>query len=445
MINFNIDPTQETIKKSIFYLSVPMMLEMSSQTLFNLVDTFFVSRINYNAIGALVSSSIILMLVISIGIGISTANGIYVANYWGSKNKIRLRDVYSNAVLIAVVISILSVLLFNIFITDIINLIGLSGELKKYAQEYLQIALLGLPLQFILSVNNSTLRSIGAPVLALNVMIVANVMNVIFDPLFMFYFKLGIKGAAIATIASMFLSVIVQFLSLYQKEIVFKLSNFNWKMVFLIVKKGIFVMMHLFFRISSMLVLIKLVAEISQTAVAGYGIVIRIYQILLFMVFGFANAAFVIVGQNLGANLTERVRRGAYDTLIIATLSITVLDAAMFLNAQAIIGIFTKDILVINIAKNIFFYTAVSYPFIVANTVAARSSMGMHDTARPSLINLVNLWMLQLPLAYVLSKKIGLNGIWIAIAASNITGFAMNFFLLKYNLLRVVKYGNRIS
>ncbi len=444
MINFNIDPTRDTMKKSIFYLSVPMMLEMSSQTLFNLVDTFFVSRINYNAIGALVSSSIILMLVISIGIGISTANGIYVANYWGSKNKIRLRDVYSNAVLIAVVISILSAFLFNMFITDIINLIGLSGVLKKYTQEYLQIASLGLPLQFILSVNNSTLRSIGAPVLALNVMIVANVMNVIFDPLFIFYFKLGIKGAAIATITSVFLSIIVQFLSLYQKEIVFKLSNFNWKMVFLIVKKGIFATMHLFFRISSMLVLIKLVAEISQTAVASYSIVIRIYQILLFMVFGFANAAFVIVGQNLGANLTERVRKGTYDTLIIATLSITALDVVMFLNAQAIIGIFTKDILVINIAKNIFFYIAVSYPFIVANTVAARSSMGMHDTARPSLINLVNLWMLQLPLAYVLSKKIGLNGIWIAIAASNITGFVMNFFLLKYNLLRVVKYGNRI-
>jgi len=421
-----------------------MMLEMSSQTLFNLVDIFFVSKINYNAIGALVSSSIILMLVMSIGIGISTANGIYVANYWGSKNKRRLRDVYSNAVLIVVVISITSALLFSMFMADIINLIGLSGVLRKYAQDYLQIALLGLPIQFILSVNNSTLRSIGAPALALKVMIVANILNAIFDPLFIFYFKLGIKGAAAATIASMFLSIIVQIVSLYQKEIVFKLSNFNWQVVLTILRKGVFAAMHLFFRISSMLVLIKLVAEISQTAVTSYGIVIRTYQILLFMVFGFANTAFVIVGQNLGANLIERVKKGAYDTLIISTLSITILDVAMFVNAHAIISIFTNNVAVINIARNIVFYVAISYPFIVANTVAARSSMGMHDTARPSLINFVNLWMFQLPLAYILSKQIGLNGIWIAIAVSNVTGSIMNFFLLKYNVSKVVKYGNRI-
>jgi len=421
-----------------------MMFEMSSQTLFNLIDTFFVSKINYNAIGALVSSSIILMLVMSIGIGISTANGIYVANYWGSRNKKRLRGVYSNAVLIAVVVSIASALLFNMFIEDVINLIDLSGALRKYAQMYLQIALLGLPIQFILSINNSTLRSIGAPALALNVMIVANILNAIFDPLFIFYFKLGIKGAALATITSMFLSIIVQILSLYRKEIVFKLSNFNWKMAFTIVKKGVFAAMHLFFRISSMLVLIKLMAEISQTAVTSYGIVIRTYQILLFMVFGFANAAFVIVGQNLGANLIERVKKGAYDTLIIATLSITTLDVVMFINAHTIIGIFTNNIFVMDIAKNIVFYVAISYPFIVANTVAARSSMGMHDTARPSMINFVNLWMFQLPLAYILSKRIGLNGIWIAIAVSNMTGFIMNFFLLRYNVSRIVKYGNRI-
>ena len=421
-----------------------MMFEMSSQTLFNLIDTFFVSKINYNAIGALVSSSIILMLVMSIGIGISTANGIYVANYWGSRNKKRLRGVYSNAVLIAVVVSIASALLFNMFIEDVINLIDLSGALRKYAHMYLQIALLGLPIQFILSINNSTLRSIGAPALALNVMIVANILNAIFDPLFIFYFKLGIKGAALATITSMFLSIIVQILSLYRKEIVFKLSNFNWKMAFTIVKKGVFAAMHLFFRISSMLVLIKLMAEISQTAVTSYGIVIRTYQILLFMVFGFANAAFVIVGQNLGANLIERVKKGAYDTLIIATLSITTLDVVMFINAHTIIGIFTNNIFVMDIAKNIVFYVAISYPFIVANTVAARSSMGMHDTARPSMINFVNLWMFQLPLAYILSKRIGLNGIWIAIAVSNMTGFIMNFFLLRYNVSRIVKYGNRI-
>ena len=432
----NVDPTKDPILKSIVSLSIPMMIEMLTQNLFNLVDMYFVSKISYMAIGALVSASIILMVIFSLFIGLSTATGMYVASCLGGKKFSQARFYYSNAFTMVLVFSLLFSVALYFLLNGILNLLGLKGLTRIFAYQYLSIAVLGLIFNFLFTLNNSVLRSNAMPNLVVRVMVLTNVLNTIFDPLFMFYLKLGIRGAALSTIVSILIGICLQVKFLHNNGYCFKFVV-RKKIVLKLVNKGIFASLHLFFRIVSMLVLIRLVSGFSQVALSAYSIVIRIYQVLLFLVFGLANTSFVIVGQNYGAKLIGRIKEGAFWVLAMGLVFIGVLDVLIYAFKGLILAVFVSDPLVKRVAFRVMFFYFVSYPFVVLATVSARSSMALHDTKRPSLINLFNLWFFMIPLAYLLSRYYGLDGIWFSIALSNFTSFLANVALLVFNLKRV--------
>ncbi len=436
-MNFNIDPTREPILKSVIYLSIPMMLEMGAQNLFNLVDTFFVSKIAYEAIGALVTSSMVAVLFLSISVGISTATGMYIATYWGARKYKRAKYFYSNALILTFFIAIIFSSIVLIFLNDILTLIGLKGLTLIYAKQYLSISACGFLLNFVFSVNNTTIRSLSLPSLALKVMVLANLLNVILDPFFIFYLKLGIKGAALSSVVSIFFGIVLQFILLRKNSFSFIGFKVHLEIMKKIIKKGIFAALHLFFRISSMLTLIKVIGLLSQPAISAYGTVIRVYQVLLFMVFGLANTAFVIVGQNYGAKLIERVRKSAFLVVGLAVLFIGILNFILYANSDLLLSLFINNADVKHIAKNLMLFYALSYPFVIASTISSRISMALHDTKRPSMVNLFNLWFFQVPLAYFLSLRFNETGVWAAIAISNLTAFIFNFSIMYINIKRV--------
>ncbi len=432
----NVDPTKDPILKSIIFLSVPMMIEMLTQNLFNLVDMYFVSKISYLAIGALVSSSIVLMVVFSSFVGLSTATGMYVASCLGGKKFSQARFYYSNAFTLVFIFSLLFSAVLYLFLNSILDLLDLKGLTRIFAYQYLSIAVLGLIFNFLFTLNNSVLRSSALPSLVVRVMVLTNILNAIFDPFFMFYLKLGIRGAALSTIMSMLIGICLQVIFLHSNGYYFRFL-IRKSVVSKLVSKGVFASLHLFFRIFSMLVLIRLVSGFSQVALSAYSIVIRIYQVLLFLVFGLANTSFVVVGQNYGAKLIDRLREGAFWVLALGFFFIGALDVLIYALRDPILAIFVGDPSVKEIAFRVMFFYFISYPFVVIATISARSSMALHDTKRPSMINLFNLWFFMLPLAYVLSKYYGLNGIWFSIALSNFTSFLANIVLLLFNLKRI--------
>ncbi len=442
-MKFNIDPTKEPILKSVVLLSIPMMLEMGAQNVFNLVDTFFVSKIAYQAIGALVTSSIIAVLFLSVSVGISTATGMYIATYWGAKKYKRAKFLYSNSIILTLFISVTFSAVVLIFLSDILRIVGLKGETLIFAKQYLSISAMGFLFNFILSVNNATLRSLSLPSFSLRVMVFTNVLNAFLDPFFIFYLHLGIKGAAVSSIVSIFFGVIMQFVLLKKNDFYFIGLRINKNIIEKIIKKGFFATLHLFFRISSMLVLIKVIGILSQPAISAYGVVIRVYQILLFMVFGLANTAFVIVGQNFGAKLTDRVKKGAFSVIIFAVILIGTLNFVLYFNRDFLLSLFIDNEYVKNMAKSVMLFYALSYPFVIVSTISSRISMALHDTKRPSMVNLFNLWFFQLPLAYFLSLKFQEDGVWASIAISNFTAFVLNFSIMYLNIKRVQKtYGD---
>ena len=413
-----------------------MMIEMLSQNLFNLVDVYFVSKVSYFAIGALVSSSIILMVVYSIFIGIATATGIYVASNVGAKKPSQAKFYYANAFSMVLFLSFIFSLVLYFLLGFILNFINLEGLTRIFAYQYLSVSVLGLIFNFLFSLNNSVLRSNALPALVVKVMILANVLNAILDPFFIFYLGFGIRGAAVSTILSLIVGISLQIVFLNKNGYYFKLV-FRKKIISKLFGKGIFASLHLFFRIISMLVLLRFVGSFSQIALSAYSLVIRVYQVLLFLVFGLANTSFVIVGQNYGARLFNRIKGGVFLVLFIGLVFIGILDVLIYLLKNPILSVFVNGFNAKEIAFNIMFYYFISYPFVILATISARSSMALHDTKRPSMINLFNLWFFMLPMAYILSKNYGLNGLWLSIAVSNFTSFLANAGLLILNLKRV--------
>ncbi|AHF97724.1 MAG: MATE family efflux transporter [Desulfurella sp.] len=431
----NIDPTKDPIIKSLIGLSIPMIIESNLQTIFNLVDTFFVSKISYSAIGALVSSSILMMLISAFTIGISIASSIFFTQSYGAKNFKRANTVYSNALIVMIFFSLASMLLYP-FLDNILSLLGLKDSTLVFAKEFLSISILGLPISFVFGLNSSTLKSMSLPHKTLLIMLIATIINILLDPLLIFVLKMGVKGAALATIFSMFVGILLQVSVILKTKLRFEL-HINLPLIKQLLSKSIFASFHLIVRILSMLLIIKIIAIQSQTAISSYSIVTRIYQILLFMIFGISNAAAVIVGQNIGAKNWPFVEEGVKKSILFGSAFIVFLDILLFVFSGIIIKVFTSDKTCFEIAKNAFLYYALSYPFFAAGSIANRITMACGNTFLPSIMNFFSLFVFQLPLAYFLSMHIKLNGIWLSILLANILNFLLNMAILKYNLSKL--------
>ncbi len=436
-MKFDIDPTREGILKSFILLSIPMTLEMAAQNIFNLVDTYFVSRIGYAAIGALVTSGIVNMLFVSVVVGISSATGMYVASLWGAKRKLEAQRFYSNAVTISIVVGVISSCVVLSFLSKLLHLASLKGVTFEYAREYLSVIAMGFVPSFVFFVNNAAIRSVALPSVALKVMVIINLLNAVLDPLFIFGFSMGIRGAAVATVFSMVVGIAVQAYLFRGNNFRFLGFKVDFKIVKSIVRKGFFAFLQLFFRITSMLFIIRIIGEISQAAVAAYGAVIRIYQVLLFAVFGMGNAAFVIAGQNYGARMIDRVKKSAKVGLEVALIFVGALDLLLYLFRDAVVSVFIHDAYVKSIALEFIFFYSISYPFVVLSIISSRISIALKDTERPSIVNLVNLWFFNVPLAYFLSLHMAERGVWVAIAVSNLTSFILSYLVMRMNLRRI--------
>jgi putative MATE family efflux protein len=431
----NIEPTKDPIIKSLIGLSIPMIIESNLQTVFNLVDTFFVSKISYSAIGALVSSSILLMLISALTIGISIASSIFFTQSWGAKNYNRANIVYSNALIVMVAFSVMSIMLYP-FLDNILALLGLKGATLVFAKEFLSVSILGLPISFAFGLNSSTLKSMSLPNKTLIIMLVATIINIALDPLLIFVLKMGVKGAALATICSMFVGILLQVYVISKTKLRF-IFDIDIQLIKQLLSKSIFASFHLMIRILSMLLIIKIIAIHSQIAISSYSIVTRIYQILLFMIFGISNAAAVIVGQNIGSKNWPFVKEGVEKSLLLGTAFISFLDLLLFLFSGSIIGIFTSQSQCFEISKNAMIYFALSYPFFAMGSIANRITMSCGNTFLPSIMNFFSLFLFQLPLAYFLSMYMSLNGIWLSILLANILNFLLNIMILKYNLSKL--------
>jgi putative MATE family efflux protein len=434
--------TNGNLRTSLWKLSVPMMAGALLQNLFSLVDLFFVGRLGYEAVAALSISGVILAVAIMVAMGLSTGTMALIAHYVGKKDYASADNVLFQTLILNIICSA-AMLLVGIFYTvPLLRLFGTSAEIIPSASVYLRIIFSYSIFLFLFFSFNQALRGAGDAVVPLKLLIIANIINIILDPLFIFgigfFPKMGIAGSAIATVISRAVGVIfllrhmmAERSSLHFHRGIFKI---NFPIMGKIVRIGFFSSLEVLLRQVSLLLLIRFISSFGVAALAAYGIVIRLRMVIMMLGFGMAGAAGTLIGQNMGAGLPERAVKSGWKALKYYEIIIFPIALLFFIFPGRIVSVFSNHPEVILTGSVFLRFMSVTFCFLAASIVMGRGINGAGDTLAPAVLTGVTQLGLRIPLAYFLAFIVnwGINGIWVGINISDIfQGLLMIWYFKK--------------
>lgn len=423
------DFTSISIKKSIFYLSIPMILEMVMESLFAVVDIFFVGKLGVNAVATVGLTESVLTIIYSIAIGLSMAATAIVARRIGEKNQQAASIAAFQAIMVCSIFAIAMAVIGVWQAQTMLRLMGGSEELIAEGYRYTQIVFGGNVAIMLLFLINGIFRGAGNAALAMRALWIANGFNIVLDPLLIFGWgpipAMGLEGAAWATTIGRSLGVVFQLLVLFKGMSIIRFYweslQMNWKTIWTILKVASGGMGQFLIESASWIFLMRIISESGSVALAGYTIAVRLIIFVLLPAFGFSNAAATLVGQNLGALQPGRAERSAWLSAHITALFLGVCSVVFVIGAGYFIAIFNQEAGVIEVGRLGLTIICLGYVFFAYGMVMSQSLNGAGDTRTPTIINLAVLWGFQLPLAYVLANTFGLGavGVFWAITVSH--------------------------
>ncbi len=414
------DYTTGSIRKAVFLLAIPMILELSLESIFALVDIFFVSKLGENAIATVGLTESVITLVYSVAIGLSVAATAVVARRTGEKNLDGAAYAGAQSIIIGVVISIFTTLAGVIYAADILKLMGASKAVVDDGAIFTRIMFGGSLVILLIFLINGIFRGVGNAAMAMKSLWIASLINIILCPVLIHFF--GLKGAAIATVTGRTCGVLYQCYHLVKGKgsLKFKAVHFNVDMP--IIKNIINIAWPATFQFiiasGSWIVLARLVAETGGTsASAGYQIAIRNVVFFILPAWGLSNAAATLVGQNLGAKEIDRAEQSVMLTAKYNAIFMGVVMVVFLFLSKYIISFFTDDNEIIGYGAQALQIMGAGYIFYGLGMVMTQALNGAGDTKTPTWINFVGFWLMQIPLAYFLSKGLDLKttGVFIAI------------------------------
>jgi putative MATE family efflux protein len=422
------DFTSDSIGKALFILSIPMVLEMIMESIFAVVDIFFVSKLGADAVATVGITESSMTIVYAIGMGLSTATTALVARRIGEKKPEKAGVAAFQAIISAFLVSVLISVPGVIFAKDFLLLMGASEEMAEAGYLYPAVMFGGNSVIMLLFIINAVFRSSGDAAVSMRVLVMGNLINMALDPLLIFgigpFPELGLKGAAVATTIGRGLAVCYQFYLLFRghKRIRLEFHHLQIKLK---------VMMQLFrlsaggilqytIATSSWIALYRIISELGSDVMAGYTIAIRIIVFVLLPSWGLSNAASTLVGQNLGAKQPERAERTVWITAFANMVLLGMVGIVLILFPESFIRLFIDDPDVVT--NGVISLKIISYGFIsyALGMVLTQGFNGSGDTVTPTKINLLCFWLFEIPLAYLLAIVLGMNiyGISIAIVAA---------------------------
>jgi putative MATE family efflux protein len=401
------DYTQGSISKAVFLLAIPMILELSLESVFALVDIFFVSKLGQNAIATVGLTESVVTLVYSVAIGLSTAATAIVARRIGEKNPEDAARAGAQSLIIALIATVFTSLIGIFFASDILRLMGASPDVVKDGAIFTQIMLGGSFAIMLLFLINGIYRGAGDAAMAMKSLWIASIINIILCPIFINFW--GLKGAAIATVIGRSSGVLYQCFHLFKGSGILKIHLWHFRFDFKLIKSIINIAWPATFQFiiasGSWIILARLVAETGgTTASAGYQIAIRNVVFFILPAWGLSNAAATLVGQNLGAKEFERAEKSV---MLTAKYNVFFMGFVMLLFlffSNPIIRLFTHDEAVIKYGVLSLQIMGAGYIFYGISMVMTQALNGAGDTRTPTYINLVGFWLFQIPLAYYLAK-----------------------------------------
>lgn len=438
------DYTQGNISDAVILLSIPMILELSMESIFAVVDMFFVSKLGQNAIATVGLTESFASIIYCIAIGLSTGATAIVARRVGEKNTQAAAHAGAQAIVLALFASIILAVVGIIYSADILRLMGASPEVVRDGAIFAEILIGGNTVILLLFLINGIFRGAGNAAMAMRSLWIASGANIILCPILIHFW--GLKGAAIATVIGRSAGVTYQCYHLFKGD---GLLKFHWQQFKLDLP-----MMRSLFTISwpasfqfligsgSWILLTRLVAETGGTAAsAGYQIAFRNFAFFILPAWGLSNAAATLVGQNIGANQLERAEQSVYTTAKYCLgLMIFVTLFFIFL-ADPLIRIYTDDPEVITYGIQTLRILGSGFIFYGIAMVMSQALNGAGDTKTPTRLNFICFWLFQTPLAYFLAKYAGLNatGAVIAIPVSEVLLALLAWYYFKKGKWKEIK------
>ncbi|MFI5148228.1 MAG: MATE family efflux transporter [Bacteroidia bacterium] len=401
------DYTQGSIRKAVLLLAIPMILELSLESIFALVDMFFVSKLGQNAIATVGLTESFITIIYSVAIGLSTAATAVVARRTGEKNPDGAAHAGAQALLICMGVSVLTSLGGTIFAGDILRLMGASPAVVAGGAIYTRIMFGGSLAIMLLFLINGIFRGAGDAAMAMKSLWIASIINIVLCPILIHFF--GLKGAAIATVIGRSSGVVYQCYHLFKGSGLVKLHAWHFRFDALINKTILSIAWPATFQFmlgsGSWIVMARLVAETGgTTASAGYQIAVRNVIFFILPAWGLSNAAATLVGQNLGAGQQERAEKSAMMTVRYNVIFMSFVTVLFLFFAGPIIRFFTSDEAVVKYGVLSLQIFGSGYIFYGIAMVMTQALNGAGDTRTPTLINFVAFWVFQIPLAYCLAK-----------------------------------------
>ena len=409
------DYTKIDLKRAIFLLAVPMILELIMESTFAVVDIYFVGKLGASAVATVGLTETYLYLLYSLAMGLAMAVTAIVARRIGEKNKEAAGTAAIQAIFLGLLCSIPFMIAGIFFSKDLLILMGADAWGVEHGYRYTQWMLGGNFVIVLLFVINAIFRGAGDAAIAMRVLWIGNGVNMILDPILIFGWgpipAMGIEGAAIATFIGRATGVAIQFWSLFKgsQHLQIKAEQVYWegKTIMNIVKTSLGGVGQMIVAMTSWIFLMRILSNVSSEAVAGSTIALRIMMFTLMPAWGMSNAAATLVGQNLGAGRPDRAESSVWKIGFYNMIFLVVVSVIYFAFNERLMRIFTDDPQVISIGSE--WLRILSYSYIVYGwwMVSGQAFNGAGDTKTPTKINLVFFWFIQIPLSYFLAIKLG--------------------------------------
>src|SRR5205809_2967794 len=419
------DFTTGSLNRAILLLAIPMVLEMVLESLFAVVDVFWVGRLGADAVATVGLTESLLSLVFAIGLGLSLSTTAMVARRIGEKDPAAAAVAGVQAIILGLTVAVLVGAPCVFCAPQLLRLMGASPDIIRVGSGYARIALGGGGVIVMLFLNNAIFRGAGDAAIAMRLLWVSNVINLVLDPCLIFgwgpFPKLGVTGAALATFTGRSIGVLYQFYRLLRgTERIRVLRNqvkVNFQVLLRLLRVSLTGILQFAIAHTSWIGLVRIVSIFGSAALAGYTIAIRVLIFVILPSWGLSNAAATLVGQNLGAKQPERAEKSVWRTGLYNMIFLGVVGVFFITFAEPVICLFTNDPAVIPLAVSalrIFSYGNIGYAYAM---VMLQAFNGAGDTITPTYVHFFGFWILEIPLAYFLAitARLGANGVYISI------------------------------
>ncbi|MEL6865596.1 MAG: MATE family efflux transporter [Bacteroidota bacterium] len=442
--------TKGSINRAIFMLSVPMILEMLMESLFAVVDAFFVSNyVGVNGVATVGLTESVITLIYAVAIGLSMAATAMVSRRIGEKRPDEAAVAAMQAIIISSLIAIVLGIVGFFSASSILEMMGASEEVIQEGVTYTRILFASNIVIMLLFMLNSIFRGAGDASIAMRSLWIANILNIILDPCLILglgpFPELGLTGAAIATSIGRGTGVLYQLSILFGMKSIIQIQWQHFELRFDIIRRllkvGLTGILQFVIASASWIALMRLMANFGSAAVAGYTIAIRIIIFTILPAWGMANAAATLVGQNLGAGQAERAEQSVWRTAFFTMLFLSFVAFLFYSTADSIIQFFFQEGIAYNEGVKSLKIICLGYIFFAYGMVIGQAFNGAGDTATPTWLNFICFWLLQVPLAYLLSHTFywGTSGVYWAVAGSESVLALLSVWAFKRGTWKKVK------